>query len=353
MTKKLNNEDFYKEFSTSQVYKKYIFGINEFSDYIANKFSIDGYIDEYTKNISHNGKPVYKLNQIDKNSLVISSVTQARIKTSLLKIKDAGIINFIDYFSFSDLSNGDIPQHPCILETRLDFKNNKPDYDWVRSIFSDQESTDTFDKIMNFRLNARIESLKEFNYRINDQYFEAFLNLQAGEVFVDVGGFDGFTTCEFVKRCPSYSAVHFFEPNERNLSLANQNISSFKNINVHKMGLFDKKTTLSFDPEKGSASKISESGIEIINVDLLDDVVSEKTTFIKLDIEGVEMAALRGMKNHILKFHPKIAIAVYHKPSDFREIPTYILGIRNDYNVYLRHYTEGWTETIMYFIPKK
>ena len=72
-----------------------------------------------------------------------------------------------------------------------------------------------------------------------------------------------------------------------------------------------------------------------------------------MDLEGWENKALLGAKNHILQDHPKLAIAVYHSASDFWSIPQLVLGIRNDYDVYLRHYTQGWVESIMYFIPKK
>lgn len=51
--------------------------------------------------------------------------------------------------------------------------------------------------------------------------------------------------------------------------------------------------------------------------------------------------------------HPKIAISVYHKSSDFRKIPEQILSIRSDYKIYLRHYTESIYETVMFFIPIK
>ncbi len=49
---------------------------------------------------------------------------------------------------------------------------------------------------------------------------------------------------------------------------------------------------------------------------------------------------------------PKLAVAVYHDPAHFWQVPEIILGVRNDYNVHLRHYTEGWTETVMVFVPK-
>jgi len=122
-------------------------------------------------------------------------------------------------------------------------------------------------------------------------------------------------------------------------------------VTYHPLGLFDRNTTLSFSSGDGSASHISEEGNVKIEVATLDSVVNEPVTFIKLDLEGAEIAALTGMKQHIQDDHPKLAVAVYHYPSDFWKIPEYILSLRNDYRIYLRHYTEGWAETIMFFIP--
>jgi hypothetical protein len=44
---------------------------------------------------------------------------------------------------------------------------------------------------------------------------------------------------------------------------------------------------------------------------------------------------------------------VYHQASDLWRIPQEIFSIRDDYTIYLRHYTEGVTETVMFFMPKK
>ena len=155
-----------------------------------------------------------------------------------------------------------------------------------------------------------------------------------------------------MKRCPKYGAVHFFEPSNGNITLAKNNLTGIRNIVYHNVGLFDAKTRLQFDAGQGSGSRISEAGSEVVAMDTLDDTVSEKVSFIKLDLEGAEIAALRGMSRHLTEDHPKLAVAVYHDPSHFRQIPKIILGIRDDYKVYLRHYTESWTETIMFFIPK-
>ena len=38
--------------------------------------------------------------------------------------------------------------------------------------------------------------------------------------------------------------------------------------------------------------------------------------FIKMDIEGSELSALKGMQNIIVKNQPLLAISIYHRPED-------------------------------------
>jgi hypothetical protein len=135
------------------------------------------------------------------------------------------------------------------------------------------------------------------------------------------------------------------------LTVARTNLAGLARVTYHPLGLYDRAASLSFDASGGSASRITESGTESIAVGRMDDAVNEAVSFIKLDLEGAEQAALKGAKDHILADHPKLAVAVYHRPEDFWKIPRYILGLRDDYKLYLRHYTEGWTETVMFFIP--
>lgn len=347
----MNNSDIFEMFSSSNK-KKYLFGINEYADEIAKAIQIDGYIDQYTEKIAYKGKPIVKLEDIAKDSLVVSTVTNSRPKTALKKIADSGVQHFIDYFSFAEASNGLIPQLPCISEMRRDHERHKDEYRWVRELMMDSESFKTFDSVMEFRLNATIRSMNEFDFRVNEQYFESFFEFNSNEVFIDGGGYDGFTTIEFVKRCPQYEKIHFFEPSASNLEKARKNLSHISGVVFHEFGLYDQNAILCFDADDGSACRISDSGSDKIHVNALDDVVHDEVTFIKLDLEGAELAALGGMKKHIITNHPKLAVAVYHQARDFREIPKYVLGLRDDYNIYLRHYTEGWTETVMYFIPK-
>ena len=70
-----------------------------------------------------------------------------------------------------------------------------------------------------------------------------------------------------------------------------------------------------------------------------------------MDLECWELKAMQGAKKHIIEDKPKLAIAVYHNASDFWQVFEYVTSLRRDYRVFLRHYTEGWSETVMYCVP--
>ena len=96
---------------------------------------------------------------------------------------------------------------------------------------------------------------------------------------------------------------------------------------------------------------MSETGETEVQARRLDDVLAgRKVTFIKMDIEGSEMAALRGAERIIREQRPRLAISIYHKPEDMWEIPSYILQCHPDYKLYVRHYSISDTETVLYAI---
>lgn len=343
--------DFFRMYFGDAKMKRYVFGINSYAENIARITNIDGFIDDFTQTTTWMGKPVCKLSAIEPDSFVISCVTIARPLSALCKLEEAGVRHIADYFSIAEASNGKLPQVRAIEETRDEYQRHAAEFAWVRQRLFDEESRDIFERLLDFRLTGNLQAMTAFEYAADRQYFEPFLGLRPGEVFVDGGGFDGFTSREFVNRCPEYQAIHLFEPSAKMLKTARTKLADVARVTYHSLGLYDHPTTLNFDASDGSASRITENGTETIVAGRLDDAVGEAVSFIKLDLEGAELPALMGAKNHILTDHPKLAVAVYHQPADFWQIPKFILGLRDDYNLYLRHYTEGWTETVMFFIP--
>ena len=205
--------------------------------------------------------------------------------------------------------------------------------------------------VLKFRMTANPEYMKKYKVRLEDQYFEEFMQYR-NEIFVDAGGFDGDTAMAFAKRYPDYRKIMVFEPSERNISEAKKRLSNLRDIQFFQTGLSSSKATLRFNSETGSASAINEHGNEEIAVDTLDSILHEPVTFIKMDLEGWEIPAIQGASEHIKNTAPKLALATYHRASDLREIYQLIQSYGNDYDIFFRHYTQGWSESILFFKPR-
>lgn len=344
------SKTFCSEYSNDSTQPKYILGRNIYAESVAKHVRVDGFIDDYTSDNEYLGCSVVKLAAVPKNALVLN-VAGGRPLSARQRLDEAGLRN-LDYFSFYKHSG--IPLIPMRFNEGFEeeFNANEDKYVWIYSLLRDEDSRHAFKKLVSFRLDYDIKFLEGFSWKEDVQYFESFLKLRPeGETFIDVGGFNGYTSLEFIKRCPGYKSIHIFEPEPSNYQKCLKSVESYKNIHVHNLGLSRTKATLKIDVQ-GSASAVSEDGAVTIAVDKLDHVLSDAPSFIKIDIEGEEIAAIEGAYNTILTHHPRLAISVYHKPGDFWKIPKLILSIRDDYDVYMRHYTECIYETVMFFVQK-
>lgn len=351
-TKRNVAQAFCAEFCSPGARPKYIFGRNVYTRSVLDHLRVDGVIDDFTEETDFHGSPVRKTQDVEKNALIL--IAAGGRPQSVKKMLDAQGFQNLDYFSF--LKYAGIPTlTPVVFNENFadDFREHEADYEWIYGLLADQASRDTFRKLVSFRLNYDLDDLQGFTAREPEQYFEDFLQLApAGETFIDVGGFNGYNSQEFIKRCPQYGAVHVFEPEPENYRQCQQALQGLPEVYCHPHGLSDRKETLRLEPQ-GSGSKISANGSIRIEVDRLDDVLQNrfKPTLIKMDIEGAEMLAIEGAKNTIVTYHPRLALCVYHKPGDFWRIPKQVLSLRSDYQIYLRHYTESIYETVMFFIP--
>lgn len=53
----------------------------------------------------------------------------------------------------------------------------------------------------------------------------------------------------------------------------------------------------------------------------LDDAVDDRVTFIKYDLEGAEIPAIKGAEKTLRTYKPKLALSIYHNIEDLWEIP--------------------------------
>ena len=135
-----------------------------------------------------------------------------------------------------------------------------------------------------------------------------------------------------------------------------ENVSGEKIVVVQK-GAWDCATELRFfAPEDGGESGsfvlggTSCENVRLIKTATVDQTVSEPITYMKMDIEGAEMHALRGAERQIAKNKPKLAVSVYHKIGDLFEISSYLRTLVPEYRFYLRHHSYAGDDTVLYAV---
>lgn len=192
---------------------------------------------------------------------------------------------------------------------------------------------------------------KEVLERIKKQYFDSIIKFQKDEIFIDGGCYD-FETCKMLlEKCEPYR-IYAFEPDKYNLEKVKSEIKllGLKNVEIINSGLWDCEKTLYFSSKGTIMSRVDENGEDQIHVVSIDERIKDNVTFIKMDIEGSELKALKGAEKTIKKYKPKLAISIYHKLDDIVTIPDFIHSIVPEYKFYLRHYSLCESETVLYAI---
>lgn len=176
--------------------------------------------------------------------------------------------------------------------------------------------------------------------------------------FVDGGAFIGDTCAYMLDHGVEIGRYIAFEPDETNLKrlTAFAARAPIREANLVPCGLSDSLRELSFAGAKGPSSRIAADSpctaeaTTTIRCVALDEIMPGLAPdFIKLDIEGAEMAALAGMRRTLERARPRMAVCLYHRPQDLWEIPAFLASIYG--RVHIRqHGPCGW-DTVAYALP--
>jgi FkbM family methyltransferase len=189
----------------------------------------------------------------------------------------------------------------------------------------------------------------------NAQYFDkGIVHPRADEIFIDCGASIGDSIEKFIKFSNGkFEKIVAFEPGEIRFKQLKHNTMLYKNkIQYINAGSHSCKKTFFCEYYVENGLKFCEKETELkVKTDSIDNVLKgKKATFIKMDIEGAELEALKGAKNTIIKYKPTLAISVYHKLSDLVDIPAYISELVPGYKFYLRCYDFRGFEIVLYAV---
>ena len=193
---------------------------------------------------------------------------------------------------------------------------------------------------------------------LDEQAAEQYLSLDdlphvSHEVFADIGSLDGKTALRFIDWSGKFSKVYCFEPVLQNSPKCANNVKMYierGKAEVVTKGVWSSSTVLHFNSLGNGMSSISDKGTEIQTISLDEFFKDKDVTFIKMDIEGAELEALKGARKVITTIKPKLAICIYHKQEDIFTIPQIIMEYNPDYRFFVRHYSIADGETVLYAI---
>ncbi len=277
------------------------------------------------------------------------------------------------------------PQHSLTIK---DLRNNQEVLTAAYNLLADQRSKDLFVGRLSL-FTSRLDFSQFSKYivtysELNEKERESFpfyvspedygyfnndvVRLQEGETLVDGGSFNGLSTATFAKTCERkqlvYKRIYCFEPDSGNFSVLQQNTAHLPRVTHIQRGLWSHGTTLTFlsagegDPAahmevcSTKCTDTCSNKVEVQTISIDEQFLDEDISFIKMDVEGAEIEAIRGAVKTIQRCRPKLAISAYHKHSDIYQLPLLIHSLCPTYKLYLRHYGYTVFDMVLFAIPQ-
>ena len=227
-------------------------------------------------------------------------------------------------------------------------------YKWAYNFFADDESK----RIVVGKLRAYLLGTPLSVSNNYPMYFDRdIISLGENEIFVDGGAYYGDSIVSIINESKGlYKHIYSFEPTTTKCKIMQQEFNENNRISIIQKGLWSKEAKLHISIDNiGAASSCVinvSNNVEKIDVVGLDSFFADKEfpTFIKMDIEGSELEALRGAAQILSANKPKLAICAYHKIEDIYELPQEIIKNRKDYCFALRQHEEGFCDTVLYAV---
>ncbi len=335
----------------------YVFGAGRTGSNVARHLAkggirVIGFIDNSPAHENVDGIPVNPLDAIaDKNAtIVIGTGYQYPIARQLTA---AGFHRHVSYHALS-LRGGILPRDISFQDIE-DLPGLTQELIALYEMLGDRESKETLKAVLRYRTSLDPSHLHRVARDKASQYFDRdVVSTSDGDsVFVDGGGYDGDSTAAFFRFSRgSYKHVYYFEPDTRLCDAARRSLRLPERTTFLNLGLWSQQTTRYFQETGGMDGFMSDgqtAGSVAVPCSTLDREIEEPITFIKLDIEGAETAAIQGSARHIRQDRPVIACAWDHSSGDLVAVPRAIRSLGCGYTMRIRHYGDTVSETVAYF----
>jgi FkbM family methyltransferase len=336
-------------------------GFITFSVFVLRKYGLKAYavLDcKFKSGDTHFGVPAFSpfeytpTNEEKENAVVVVAVGKREYHKEIFNcLRSLGFKNVV---VSSDIYEYHLLHTPAELEKKgfNYYLDNTEQIMACLDLFSDDLSREIFTRVIQTHMQRKPIHIP--SHALEEQYFPKDINLSKGySRFINCGAYNGDTVLQLNTLVGKVDEIACFEPDLENFELLKQYLCIKQNeiarsVIAFPCGVFSHETQVPFANNKMN-SMISEEGESFIQCVALDHVIPGfKPTFISMDVEGVELEALKGAEMLIKENKPDLAICVYHAPNHIWDIPLFIESLHLGYKFFLRNYTSFVSETVFY-----
>lgn len=238
------------------------------------------------------------------------------------------------------------------LVDRARYRDAEADIAHALTLLDDATSRRQLEQAIAFRLGTTPAIAPQPD--AEPQYFPRFITAVATAVepgihFVDGGAYDGDTLAQAARHL-RLAGAFAFEPDPENFRRLSASVAKLQVPSCcWPCGLSDRTARVAFSGGEGESCAINDNGTDSIQALRLDDCLQHQpVSFIKLDIEGHELAALAGATAIITRHRPLLAIAGYHLWDDLWTIPDFIARLDLGYRIGYRMHAHNTFDAVFY-----
>jgi FkbM family methyltransferase len=181
--------------------------------------------------------------------------------------------------------------------------------------------------------------------------------LRDDEVLLDGGAHHGVVVEAFLRHTKGkYRHVAAIEPDPINRARLGENLSKLAphdiRIAIDDYALSDNEGQAVFHSGLDYASQISRTGSTPVQTRMID-ALGLSPTFIKLHLEGAELAALKGARQTLLDHRPIVATTIYHNDDGIWRTAQWLMQTLPDYRFLFRNHSWCGTGAVIYAIPER
>ncbi|HEY5379061.1 MAG TPA: FkbM family methyltransferase [Pseudolabrys sp.] len=179
--------------------------------------------------------------------------------------------------------------------------------------------------------------------------------LHNDEVFVDAGAHHGGVSEAFARSVGAFRKIIAIEPDPVSRTRLVDTLHKLKDsvhAVVYDCALSDEEGEALFHGGLDYASQLSATGrLRVMRRRL--DALDLAPTFIKLHLEGAELAALKGARATLLKHRPIVTATVYHNDDGIWRTALWLMRTLPDYRFLFRVHSWCGTGAVIYAIPNE